>query len=125
MPCIHGFEEDCPICRIIIHSFPQQGKKLLDKNLELNFPLIIRTPKNKNSFKNLIPPHIQNLKPLPFNALDNLNPLQRVPQFRNKMFEERLSEIDLSKSDIHGMLNKITLLKPEIHFDEGEEEGKN
>ncbi|MHA1803830.1 MAG: hypothetical protein ACTSU4_04790 [Promethearchaeota archaeon] len=124
MPCIHGFEEDCPTCRILTHSFPKQAKERLYKDLELNLPLIIRTPKKRNSFNNGISLRVQNLNPFPFNLLNTPNLLIKIPQYRNKMFEERLSEIDISKSDIHGMLNKITLLKPELHLDE-EEERKN
>ena len=44
--------------------------------------------------------------------------LNELPSFENRMFQDRMKEIDLDKSDIFGISKKIPLENPEWNFEE-------
>ncbi len=118
MTCIHGFEEDCPLCRITAFSYPEKVKQQLEKNLEVNLPQIVKNATKGDSFHDILSPRIKNLDHLPFTILERPTPLTKPPKFRNKMFSERLSEINIIKSDYHGILKRIPLINPQLDLED-------
>jgi hypothetical protein len=44
--------------------------------------------------------------------------VNEIPNFENKMFKDRLKEIDIAKSDLFGISKKIPLESPEWKFEE-------
>lgn len=118
MTCIHGFEEDCPICRITNSSIPEKAINQINKNFDLKFPQIVKRTVKKERFDDFLSPSFNHLKRAPFNIIKNPNLLKKLPEFKNKMFSERLSELDLMKSDKYHMLKRISLISPELNLEE-------
>ncbi len=118
MICKHGLDEiNCPICRISVSTRPAN-----DLNLEM---LNINPLKTENPFykkhitnkkkleRNVF--HIQNtLKPNLIHKIPEINKVNQIPDFGNKIFNEQLENIDISKSDKFGISKKISLTKPEL-----------
>ncbi|MEJ2249215.1 MAG: hypothetical protein P8Y70_03415 [Candidatus Lokiarchaeota archaeon] len=117
MTCIHGLNEiNCPICRVSSSSIPKQFSKipeLYENDLKPFNPHLEKNLKDKEKFReNLHPFNAQNDKKLRRNIPTvnmNLNPNRN---FRNRMFEERMAEIDITKSKKYEYLKKKRLLDP-------------
>ena len=120
MTCIHGLDEiNCPTCSIMrstmplkkVHekkeSFLKIENTFFKKNLKLNDNLVSELT-NKRLNLNPAPPNLIP-KPILFN---------QIPNFENKMFLDRLKELDLGKGDILGIPKKIPLENPEWKFEE-------
>lgn len=117
MPCIHGLDEiSCPNCRILRATLP---KKIIKKKniqflrFENPFYSINSNLNNKldNEFKN------KKLKLPPSSLIPKPNIINEIPNFENKMFLERIKELDLTKKDKFGISKKITLEDPEWKFE--------
>jgi len=124
MPCIHGLDEiNCPTCRIVNFSLPiVQGKikDLRDNPLKPKNTAIAKNSSAKEKFlKDLI---INKLPDNPkfISTISNPILLNTLPDFQNKMFLERLKEIDIIKSDTLGITKKISLERPEWKFEKEE-----
>ncbi len=121
MTCNHNLDEiNCPICRISNHTNPES---LLRENLIGKKPLFLKNQLFKDNIdKNLhLKEKILNNSDR-FPKLNNLNPIEKItflneiPVFKNKMFLERLKEIDLKNPDKFGISKKIALESPEWKF---------
>ena len=117
MPCIHGLDEiNCPSCRIMRFSSPKNPSKIND--LYLN-PLKPETPffrlneKKNESFIDEKKPNLPDLHKTPINIISTPNLLNKLPSFENKMLEERLGQIEVSKSEILNISKISTLASPE------------
>lgn len=121
MVCKHGLDEiNCPICRISTSTRP-----LNDLNLEMlnNNPLKTENPffkkhiTNKQKLeRNMF--HLQNaLKPNFIHKIPEITMVNQIPDFGNKIFNEQLENIDISKSDKFGISKKISLIKPELDLE--------
>ncbi|MGB5912714.1 MAG: hypothetical protein WBH31_16090 [Promethearchaeia archaeon] len=121
MVCKHGLDEiNCPICRISTSTIP-----LNDLNLEMlnNNPLKTENPffkkhiTNKQKLERNVF-HLQNaLKPNFIHKIPEITMVNQIPDFGNKIFNEQLENIDISKSDKFGISKKISLIKPELDLE--------
>jgi len=120
MPCIHGLDEiNCPTCRLTKFSIPFNGKNL--KGLQEN-PLEPKNPafkKNLSSKELIVNDVITNrLSNIPksIDIISKPTMFNDLPEFQNKMFLERLNEIDITKADKFKISKKIALESPEWKF---------
>jgi hypothetical protein len=73
----------------------------------------------KNTLKNKLPKNKQ-----PFEGLKLVNPIpdspfsKKIPEFKNKMFEERMREIDIGNPDTHGVSEKTKFPNPDLNINE-------
>ena len=119
MPCIHGLDEiSCPTCRTMNSLIPENRIKLNNRNLkpESQFNKLYFYKKDK-LFNDLIP-HKAHLTSNFINIIPKPNLVNEIPNFENKMFRDRLKEIDIAKSDLLGISKKIPLESPEWKFEE-------
>ena len=119
MPCIHGLDEiNCPTCRTLKSLIPENQIKLNKRNLkpESQFNKLYSIKKDK-FLNDLIPNKAQSNSSL-INIIPKPNFVNEIPNFENKMFRDRLKEIDISKSDLFGISKKIPLETPEWKFEE-------
>ncbi len=118
MPCIHGLEEfNCPTCRIVNSTTPRISlkiKSIQNDLLKPEHPLFQQESKKKGELiKEIL--HIQ--PPLIHNPINNIikpKNINELPNFKNKLFLERLNELDVSKLDTFGITKKIPLDVPEL-----------
>ncbi len=115
MPCIHGLDEiNCPLCRITQASLPKiplYADSMQNDLLNPKHPLFRQNSnKKQESIDNL------NLKrsPLIPKAISKPNMITDLPNFENKMFLERLNEINIAKSDKFGISKRIPLGSSEL-----------
>ena len=119
MPCIHGLDEmSCPTCRTMNSQIPENQIKLNKRNLkpESQFNKFYLNKKDK-FLNDLIPNKVQSTSTF-INIIPKPNLVNEIPNFENKMFKDRLKEIDISKSDLLGISKKIPLESPEWKFEE-------
>ena len=80
--------------------------------------------KNKNYEKgdilSKLTPHNTHFKLDSINMVPEAKLLNRIPTFENKMFSERLSELNLDKSDLFQISRKVSLKSPEMKLKEEE-----
>jgi len=120
MPCIHGIDEtNCPICRITESTVPIKYpnlKEVYNNDLKPNNPHLEHLiSENKKLQNELISQNDVNLNPRLINLIPKPNVINEIPSFKNQLFLERLREIDISKSDIFGISEKIELISSELN----------
>lgn len=119
MPCIHGLDEiNCPTCSTMKSLIPENHIKLNNRNLKpkSHFNKLYFNKKDK-LFNELIPNKAKLTSNL-INIIPKPNLVNEIPNFENKMFKDRLKEIEISKSDLFGISKKIPLESPEWKFEE-------
>jgi len=119
MPCIHGLDEiSCPTCRTMNSQIPENQMKLNKRNLkpESQFNKLYLNKKDK-FLNDLIPNKAQSISNI-INIISKPILVNEIPNFENKMFKDRLNDIDISKSDLFGISKKISLETPEWRFEE-------
>ncbi len=121
MACIHGLEDNnCPICRISRHITPPKDLDRL--NIRKN-PLkpYFNKKNNEQSIKEDILPSLMRDKVLlginSINPIPEVKSLNSLPTFENRMFIERISELDLGNIDTHKISKKTRLSSPELKFE--------
>jgi len=122
MPCIHGLDEtNCPMCRITQASLPKTAlKNLSAKNnpLKPEHPLFKGKSATSDDFiENLSlkrSPSMPEIISKPMMVTD-------LPNFENKMFLDRLDQINLSKSDKFGISKKTPVGSPELRLNKEQE----
>ena len=119
MPCIHGIDEtNCPVCRITESTVPIKYpdlKEVYNNDLKPYNPHLEHLIfENKNLQNELISQNDVNLNPKLINLIPKPNLINEIPTFKNQLFLERLKEIDISKSDVFGISEKIELLSSEL-----------
>ncbi len=122
MSCIHGLDEiNCPTCRIVKNTIPQESLSLKNNNNLNPFnPIFKRYIKRKEDLHREIMPKRVKLNSFPINLVPKPNLLNRIPKFENAMFLERIREIDISKADLFNISKKIALESPEWKFEDKE-----
>jgi len=120
MTCIHGLDEiNCPTCRISISSIPKTDLK--PKNPHENHLKPISLAFRQNSIEK--EEFLKELRPNKIIEPHSINPIKKptlltdLPNFKNNKFQERLDEIDISKSDVFGISKKMPLESPEWKFE--------
>jgi len=124
MTCIHGFDENiCPTCRIVKFAVPKNQEKineLYNSDLKPYNSLIESKNHNKGDILRNLTPHNTHFKLDSINVVPEAKLLNRIPTFENKMFSERLSELNLGKSDLLKITKKVTLESPEMKLKDEE-----
>ena len=121
MPCIHGLDEIfCPTCRTIKFTVPKINFSFKDYNLKLENPFFKQFSLEKEDFLNELNSNNATAHLNPSNIVQKPNLLNELPNFENKMFFDRLREIDITQSDIFGISKKISLTNPELKFNKEE-----
>jgi hypothetical protein len=120
MTCIHGLDQaNCPICRIekaMVPSNSRKIEKLYENPLDPKNPFL-----NENGGKNKEIEEQLKLKRLNANKDKFIIPkvpqsFNKLPDFKNQMFLERLKEIDITKSKDFKIPEKKTLESPKWEF---------
>ena len=115
MPCIHGFDEiSCPTCKIIKFTVPKEQLKVNNHDLKPESPFFKKDSRLKEALVKELMPNKLSMKPGSIDIISNPTKLNNIPDFKNNMFFERLSEIDVSKSDTFGFSKRISLANPEL-----------
>jgi len=124
MTCIHGFDENnCPTCRIVKSAIPENKDKidsLYNNELKPYNSLMKNKNHEKGDILSRLTPHNTHFKLDSINIVPEAKLLNRIPTFENKMFSERLSEINLDKSDLFQISKKVPLKSPEMKLKEEE-----
>jgi len=122
MTCIHGFDEiSCPTCRTVKSSLPTNQDKIeLQNNNDLKpfNPLMEEINRKKESIVNNLTPNNTHFKFDSINPIPEANLLNRIPEFKNKMFSERLGELNMDKSDLFRISKKVKLKSSELELKE-------
>lgn len=120
MTCIHGLDEiNCPTCSMMRATMPMKKVHEIKENfLKIENPFFKKNLKLKDNLVNELNNKRLNLNPGPLNLIPKPHLINQIPNFENKMFLERLKELDLDKGDILGIPNKIPLENPEWKFEE-------
>ena len=121
MICKHGLDViNCPICRISANLRPSNdlNSEILNINpLKTENPFFKKHFANKKKLERNIFYIQKNLKPNFIHKIPEITMVNQVPDFGNKIFNERLENIDISKSDKFGISKKISLTKPELDLE--------
>ena len=117
MTCIHGLDENnCPSCRIMTSSLPKNTSKI---NELYSNPFKSKSPfsqSNKKEDDNLInnkKKHLLDIHKTSINLISFPRLLTKLPNFENKMLNERLGQIELSKSELFNISKISALASPE------------
>ena len=115
MPCIHGLDEiNCPMCRMTRGSLPKTSlniESMQNDILKPKHPLFRQDSSKKQEFQKQITLKRSPLIPEP---VSKPNLISDLPSFENKMFSERISEIDLANTDKFGITKRISLGSSEL-----------
>ena len=124
MTCIHGFDENnCPTCRMVKSSVPKNQDKidnLYNNDLKPYNSLMEGKNRKKEDILSNLTPHNTHFKLDSINVVPEANLLNGIPNFENKMFSERLSELNIDKSDLFQISKKVPLESPELKLKEEE-----
>ena len=119
MTCIHGLDEtSCPTCRIIASSMPKTGLNLKDLHLNELKPENTYFKQDSDEKKRFIKEAIPESKikpPISINIVPTPKLLNDKPDFKNRLFNERIKELDITKSDVFKISKKIKLESPEFN----------
>ncbi|MHA1146702.1 MAG: hypothetical protein ACTSR8_00480 [Promethearchaeota archaeon] len=124
MTCIHGLDENnCPTCRIMAASLPKESLHL--KNAHLNElkpepPFLKINAEERKQFLNDLLPNNKIPRPIPINPIQEPNLITEKPHFQNRLFQERLKELDITKSDVFKISQKVKLENSQWKFDTSE-----
>ncbi len=120
MTCIHGLDEsNCHTCRIIKSQLPEEKKKLDSRNinyLKPEHPVLRQSYKKKDEFEKDLMLTREPMSPKFINPIMKPSMLNELPSFENRMFQDRMAELNLDKSDIFGISKRIPLESPEWKF---------
>ena len=122
MSCIHGLEEEnCPTCRILKSTVPSEMLIFQKSQIpNINNPLFEKNQSLDENVKKEILQNRPGLTPDSLNRIPHPKFINDLPNFKNRMFLERIKELDVTKEDIFGISKKVALEKPDLRF--GEEE---
>ncbi|MFX1366626.1 MAG: hypothetical protein ACFFCE_16770 [Promethearchaeota archaeon] len=118
MTCIHGLDEiNCPICRILKSTIPLKDINPKSKNfLKIKHPLFENNRNLEDKFiSNITPKKTGQHFPI-FRSKPHF--INEIPDFKNKLFYERVKELNLIKEDNYKILKRISLENPEWKFEE-------
>lgn len=124
MTCIHGLDENnCPTCRIMTASFPKGSINM--KNVHLNelkpeSPFLKVNAEEKEQFINDLLPNNKVLHPISINPVLEPKLITQHSDFQNRLFQERLQELDITKSEVFKISKRVKLESPEWKFESSE-----
>jgi len=122
MRCIHGLDEvNCPICRMTISTLPRKFLESKDPRENKLRPQTLRYEKNvkkQNTLKHRLPQKEQFAGLKQINSIPKTPFLRDIPNFKNRMFEKRLKEIDISNPDSFNISKKVQFPDAELDLKE-------
>lgn len=122
MTCIHGLDDNnCPICRINASTIPKDSFKIHKLHINELKPYHHESTLKADIVDKIRPkinPHESLLKMNSINPVPEAKTLNDLPNFENKMFQERLNELSFDKSETVKLLKKVSLESPEWEFEE-------
>ena len=101
-------------------TIPNKGLTTLGpfKNeLKAENPFYKKDQENKGKFLEDLLPHRKVSSPISPNIIPKANLITEIPDLTNKLFEARLRELDITKSDTFGISKKVKLEKPEYKLE--------
>lgn len=118
MNCKHGLEViNCPVCRISINTRPLNDLKpdlLTKSSIKPISPVFYQHFKNKNNNEELnsgfLKSNFTHIMPIP-------KMIGQIPNFENRLFLERLKEINITKFDKYGVSKNIPFSKKEFNLE--------
>lgn len=120
MTCIHGLdEESCPTCRIIRSSLPNvklERRKMHD--FKIKNPFFTTDASLNDKLSKEITTKKLNMPKTTGSPILKPTLITDLPNFENKLFLERLKELDISKEDNFKISKKIPLENPNWKFEE-------
>ena len=122
MTCLHGLDMiNCPVCRTARAAIPSTSFKIKEVSRNELKPYFHKPNDKEMNIKEIIPNRMQNripLNPGMMSMVPEMNSLNKLPDFKNKMFNERLNEIDITKKDIFKIAEKIPLESPDLKLED-------
>ncbi|MHA1669364.1 MAG: hypothetical protein ACTSV5_02170 [Promethearchaeota archaeon] len=122
MPCIHGLEDNnCPICRISNFTFPINSinKINLNENVLDSFKHLFRNKLSGNmDFEEDISITKNNIRSNLINDFPKPTLINTIPNFENKLFLERINNLNIEKPNDLKISRKILLEKAELNLEE-------
>ena len=121
MTCTHGLNDNnCPICRINAFTVPKKSEKIQDLHKNELKPYFHGSKLKQDIINDIIPSNSNHKleKKTLINPIPEAKLLNQLPNFKNRMFQERLDELNMDKSSNFNMLKKISLESPEWKFEE-------
>ncbi len=115
MTCIHGLDEiSCPTCSIMRSTMPMKKiYKKEEKFLKIKNPFFKKNSSLKDEFVKELTKNRINPKFAPINSIPKLRLINEIPDFGNRMFMERIKDLNLDNGDLLGIPKKIPLENPE------------
>jgi len=122
MPCIHGLDEiNCPTCRIIRFTLPQNGIKIDSQTkLKAEYPFFQANSKDEETLIKELKPNLPAMHKHSINMLSPPNLLNKLPDFENRTLLERIEQIGVSKSNIFDLSKKHEIASPELKLNKEE-----
>jgi len=122
MTCVHGLDDiNCPTCRIVKSTLPNNFlNKLKSPNLKIGNPYFKSNDRLNEKISREITAKKFGTKHPSLNLISKPTFINEIPNFGNKMFQDRLKELDLSREDNFGISKKNPLRSPEMQFEEEE-----
>ena len=120
LTCIHGLdEENCPTCRIIRSTLPRtkvEGSGLPD--FKIKNPFYKGDASLNDKLSKEITTKKLNMPKTTLSPILKPTLITDIPKFENKLFSERLTELDISKEDNFKISKKIPLENPNWKFED-------
>ncbi len=116
MTCTHGLDDiNCPICRINAFTVPKKSDKIQNLHQNELKPYFHRSKLKQDIIDEIDPSisHHKLVKNAIINPIPEANLLNQVPNIKNRMFQVRLDELNIDKSDNFKLLKKKSLENPE------------
>lgn len=120
MSCIHGLEEgNCPDCRILKSTMPFKGLNPQETRLiNITNPLFQKNRNLDDRVKKDLLRRRLDLTPNLLNRVPHPTLINDIPKFENRMFLNRINELDVTKEDAFGISKKVPLEKSGWRFEE-------
>jgi len=122
MTCIHGLDDNnCPICRINIFTVPKDSARINNFHQNELKPYFHESKLKEDIINHIVPgisDHKLFVENKSINPLPEAKLLNKLPNFKNRMFQERLDELNMNKSDNFKLSKKVSLENPEWKFEE-------
>jgi hypothetical protein len=107
MPCVHGLDE-------------VNFKNIKSPALKIESPFFRRDNRLNEKISKELTAKKLNITHPSLNLISKPPFINDTPHFENKIFLERVKELDISKDDNYGISKKIPLESPEWQFEEEE-----
>jgi hypothetical protein len=122
LTCIHGLDENnCPTCRVARSKIPLETLNKKDSDFEDIRPInpslkLYRDQKDK--FESNLFNKRKSINPNLIHNIPNPILINKIPNFDNKLYQERLNNLKLTKLDNFKIKKRVELDSPELKLKE-------